>query len=135
MPLLLAEATASDLSAVIKIETEIFASNPVFHYLFPKGVTAIRLASLKDDYQHMIAHDASAHQLKVSDSTTGNIVAVGRWHVYRLPRPESELERDKERVWSPDARSDEDCQEFSDLLTEARKRVMGGRPHLCKVPP
>ena len=135
MPLLLAAATASDLSAVIEIETQVFASYPVFHYLFPKGVTAIRLASLKDHYLDMIAHDASAHQLKVTDSTTGNSVAVGRWHIYRQPRSESELERDKERVWSPDARSDGDCQEFSDLLTEARKRVMGGRPHLCNVPP
>lgn len=113
-----------------KIETETFSSYPVFHYLFPEGVTTIRLASLNDDYQKMLTHDSSAHQLKVTDSATGEIVAVGRWHIYRRPRSESELERDRERIWSPDARSDEDCQEFSDSLTEARKRVMGCRPHL-----
>ena len=132
IPLSLAAATASDVSAIIKIETEFSASYPVFHYLFPKGVTPIRLASLNDDYQKMLSHDTSAHQLKVTDSATGEIVAVGRWHIYRQPRSDAELERDKERVWSPDARSDEDCQEFSDLLTEARKRVMGGGPHLYK---
>lgn len=131
MPLTLAAATASDVSAIVRIETEVFASYPVFHFLFPKGVTSVRLASLSDDYQAMFAHDTSAHQMKVTDSNTGDIVAVGRWHIYGQPRSESELGRDKERIWSPDARSDEDCQEFSNLLTEARKRVMGGRPHLC----
>lgn len=131
MTLLLDAATASDISVIVKIETEVFASDPPFHFLFPKGVTPVRLANLRDDYQEMFAHDTSAHQLKVTDSNTGDIVAVGRWHIYGQPRSESELERDKERIWSPDARSDEACQQFSDLLTEARKRVMGGKPHLC----
>lgn len=134
MPLSLAAATASDMSAIIKMETEMFASYPVFHYLFPEGVTPVRLASLHDNYQKMFTHDTSAHQLKVTDSNTGDIVAVGRWHIYGQPRSVSELERDQERIWSPDARSEEDCQEFCDLLTEARKEVMGGRPHLCTFP-
>ena len=95
MSLLLASATAEDILAIVKFETEIFASDPVFHYLFPNGASPIRLASLYDEYQKILAHDISAHQLKVIDSATGIIVAVGRWHIYRQHRSEAELDRDK----------------------------------------
>lgn len=129
MILILAHATAADVPRIAQLETEIFSPLPFYVALFPHGATLSRKLVVEARYHHLLANDPSTHLLKVTDESTGTIVAAALWSVYAHHRNEKELVRDNGLDWSPDAPSLEVCLKFSRQLLDCRKRVMGGKPY------
>lgn len=129
MTLSLAHATPADVPRTAQLETEIFSAWPIYGVLFPLGATISRKLVVEARYHHLLANDPSTHLLKVTDDSTGTIIAAALWNVYTHDRGEEELARDSQFDWSPDTSSLDACLKYSRQVVDARKRIMGGKPH------
>ena len=129
MTRILAHATPADVPRIAQLETEIFSPWPVYVALFPHGATLSRKLVVEARYHHLLANDPSTNLLKVTDESTGTIIAAALWNVYTHHRDEAELVRDSQFDWSPDAPLLEACLKYSRQLFDSRKRDLGGKPH------
>lgn len=129
MTLTLAHAGPADVPRITQLETEIFSPWPIYVGLFPNGASLSRRLVVEARYHHLLANDPSTHLLKVSDESTGTIIAAALWNVYTHDRTEEELVRDSQFDWSPDTSSLDACLKYSRQLLDCRKRVIGGKPH------
>ena len=131
MPLTLLPASLADVPTFTSIYLSAF-QDVIAHDCFPRTSPHIKewwTSSNVDDMKNQ----ASARFLKVVDGD--EIIAYAKWNVPVKLGAETVLggdDPDDMPVWPKDANV-ELCNEFFRHLARERKRIMGDRPHYCRL--
>ena len=130
MPLVVLEVVEADTSRITEIWAAAFHKDPIHNAMFPKGTTPETMAKMKSNSIQEL-RDPSIKYMKVVDTDHENeIIAFGKWHIYRQERLESEWNVLDSRDWGRDV-NQEVSEAFFAELGARRKKFMAGKPHAC----
>lgn len=95
-PFVLSPVTADDVESMIAVYEAAFASNPLSSLLFPKSIKPeVKAAWLRKRFLGYLAKP-EIRQFKVTETSTGKLVAWSRWAFPYVLSPEEKEKRRKE---------------------------------------
>lgn len=131
MVLIVEEAQEADIQRLLDIMYAAFSKDPWDRIMYPQipapDARGASIARWRDE----ILIDSTMRFMKVVDTDIGEIVALARWNVYKVERPESEWKSTKPRDWD-EGTNVEAANEFYNAMCEKRQNVMDGKPHCRK---
>jgi hypothetical protein len=131
MAIQIAPVTADDYPTLAHIRVISFKNNRLNHLMFPNSEAPeneeVSLSSIQDQ-----AQDPHTQFYKAVDTETGEIAGYTRWALYPKGRSEEEFDAPgPQRPENPEVNV-----ELKDvivrLLRSSQKKVMGGKPYLCR---
>ena len=131
MVLIVEKAQEADIQRLLDIMYAAFR-DPWDCIMFPEiPVPEARGASV-ERWRNEISKDPTIRFLKAVDTDVGQIIALARWNVYEVERPESAWKTTGARDWDTGTNV-EAANEFFNSVVEKRQKTMGGKPHCCKL--
>lgn len=129
MPLHLRVGVNADLERIMDIQFEAFGPDPWNQTLFPNGISPDSRARLTEYAKKDMDENPHVTFMTVVDTELDNqIIAFGKWYIYKQERPESEWNKSDSRVWGEDTNR-EAIHAFFTPLGEKRRKYMAGKPH------
>lgn len=147
MPFIISPVSLGDISHLAAIQWAALENNPLIQACYPHGPTATLAAFTTASYEKASRYP-SVRLIKATDDASGEIVAFAKWVVYLQEQREKSAgggeERADQTAWG--WRREEmravppDCDqrvlaEWNGSLTKMRRRIMGGRGHVCRSKP
>ena len=131
MVLIVERAQETDIQRLLDIMYAAFSKDPWDRIMYPHIPAPEARGASIERWRDEISIDPTMHFMKVVDTDIGEIIALARWNVYEVERPESEWKSTKPRNWDIGANV-EAANEFYNAVCESRQSVMGGKPHCRK---
>ena len=132
MPLVVQKAQEADIPRCLDIMYAAFSNDPWDRIMYPQTPPPNARGNSTRRWRYEILEDPHITVLKVVDTDEKDeIIAFGRWHVYRNERPESEWKNMAPRDWD-EGTNVEAANAFYSAIRQTRKKFMKGDPHCCK---
>lgn len=130
MVLMVEKAQEADIERLLDIMYAAFR-DPWDCIMYPKIPAPEARGASIERWRDEISEDPTMRFMKAVDTDVGEIIALARWNVYEVERPESEWKSTGARKWDVGTNF-EAANEFYNAVCEKRKRIMGGNPH-CRM--
>ena len=130
MPIILQEATPSDLDRLIKIQFLAFGESYFNQILFPGKVTPDAHSKAVERARKDMKDPCTKFMKAVDTDLNDEIVGFAKWLIYKSERPESEWMHMEKREWGEGVNAPA-LNEFIGMVHETRMKNMGGKPHCC----
>ena len=130
MPLELQKAVDADMPRIVDIYFEATARSWQ-ETMAPNGVSTVSRDIMIDNNRKNLRDPCCAFMKVVDTDLDNEVIAFGKWFIYRNERPKSEWDREDSREWGPDWNREVLREFFGELGAKKRKHI-AGRPHCCK---
>ena len=130
MALEIDEATETDFPRIMDIKFSSFGGDPLHTVLHGPNTAENRAAAARRAVKEWQS-DPYQVTIKATKKDTGEIVAFGRWEIYKTERLESEWKKRGACDWL-EGRRREIAERFYGMFEEGRERLgLGGRIAVC----
>jgi hypothetical protein len=131
MALEVSPAVPSDMPRLMDVQFSAFGDKDPYHVaVYSKDSPSTRASAASRTLKEA-ADDLTLQILKCSDPTTGTIWGFAKWNVYDRERPESEWQKREAVDWC-EGREKEVAEAFLGATGDMRRKIWGGRPHVCE---
>jgi len=130
MPLELSKASEGDLPRIIHVQFTAFADDAMNRIIFPTPLPASTLEKVVDHAREDM-RNPDVTFMKVTDTDSGEVIAFGKWIIYKHERPEEEWKKEAKRDWG-EGTNVEAADAFLGAFNEKRRKIMTGKAHCCR---
>lgn len=135
MSLVLSHASKEDMDRLMEIQFAAMAQEPYHHVLFPGPNTPTARSQAGARTLADWKNDPSEQVLKVTDSSTDEVISFGKWNVYEHERSKSEWDQHLEVDWTNDPTLKEGAEKYLREIHGMRHKYATGQLHLRKFLP
>lgn len=127
MPFEVSEATEADIPRIMEIQFNAWEDAPIHHAVYGDNTAETRAATGE---RALKAWRENPHEVlvKATNTETGEIVAFGRYRIYKTERPESEWKKRITIDWC-EGRRKELVENYFGVFSDWRDRTFGGKPY------
>ncbi|KAI9879338.1 MAG: hypothetical protein M1830_008798 [Pleopsidium flavum] len=127
MPLELSKASEDDLPRIIHVQFTAFADDAMSRIMFPTPTPASTLEKAVNRAREDM-RNPDVTFTKVVDTDSGDIIAFGKWVIYKHERPEEEWTKETKRDWG-EGTNVEAADTFIGAVNQKRRKIMAGKAH------
>lgn len=125
------EATEADIPRLMEVQFSAFEGDPVYYALYGGNTVEARATEGENTLKLWRKDLHQVRLVKATNTSTGEIVAFGRWRFYETERLESEWRKPRAPVDWCEGRRKEIAENLFGVFGDWQDRTFGGMPYIC----